>query len=85
MNSPEVKCDIVNIGNDRDVLIIKDLAEMIMKILGNDGRLDEQGAPDGSVSKRIPDLSRIRELGSFAFDTPMEEGLRQTVDYYLNY
>lgn len=83
MNNPRVKCDIVNVGSDQDVLIIKDLAEMIMKILDNDGKLIEEGAPDGSVSKRIPDLSRIRDLGSYVYNTSMDDGLKQTVEYYL--
>ncbi|MGA1822560.1 MAG: NAD-dependent epimerase/dehydratase family protein [Thermoplasmatota archaeon] len=84
MNNPQVRCDVVNVGNDRDVLVIKDLALMIMNILGNDGSLVEEGAPDGSVSKRVPDLKRIRELGSYVYNVSMEEGLQKTVEYYLN-
>ena len=34
------------------------------------------------VLRRIPDVTRMREILGIVADTPLEEGLRKTIEYF---
>jgi UDP-glucose 4-epimerase len=70
--------EIFNIGSN-DEILIKDLAKKIMKVCGRSGEIIELEAPEGSVGRRVPDLSRVMSvLKDFKF-TPLKDGLE---DFY---
>lgn len=71
----------VNLGADHEVAIA-DLAEMIAKLTGFTGTLEwDASKPDGQPRRRV-DASRARELFGFEAQTPLEEGLRRTIEWY---
>ncbi len=72
--------EIVNIGVGEDVSI-KELAELIQKIVGYTGTLElDATKPDGTPRKLL-DVSRLKQLGWVA-PTQLEAGIRQTVEWY---
>jgi GDP-L-fucose synthase len=74
--------DPVNLGADRE-LPIRDLVEIIVKLVGFDGEVRwDASKPDGQP-RRAVDASRAREKFGFVAGTPFEDGLRMTLDWYL--
>ena len=73
--------DPVNLGNGREV-VIKDLVETIARLTGFQGETRWQSdKPDGQPRRQI-DTQRAFERFSFRAQTPLEEGLRKTIDWY---
>jgi len=71
----------VNLGTNEEISI-KDLAELISRLVGFNGELEwDSTRPDGQPRRRI-DASRARELFGFTAQVPLEEGLRRTIAYY---
>lgn len=74
----------VNLGSGQEIRI-KDLAEMIARLTGFAGRLIwDTNMPNGQP-RRALDTSRAEALFGFRARTPLEEGLRATVDWYLRH
>lgn len=72
----------VNLGNDQEVPI-RDLVSLIAAAVGFDGEIRwDTSKPDGQPRRRV-DPRRAKELFGFAASTPFDNGLRQTVDWYL--
>ena len=73
---------LVNIGFGKEITI-KDLAELIKKIVGFEGKLlFDSSKPDGTPRKLL-DVSRMKALG-WQPETSLSEGIRNTYEYYLN-
>ncbi len=73
--------DIINIGVGKD-LTIKDLADLIARIVGFEGELRfDPSKPDGTMQKLL-DVSKLTDLGWQA-KIPLEKGLRLTYEWYL--
>lgn len=73
----------INIGVGTD-LSIRDLAELIAKVVGYDGALEfDTTKPDGTPRK-LMDVSRLHALGWTAA-TPLEVGLQETYEWYLEH
>lgn len=74
----------INLGAD-DELPIKDLVQMIVAIVGFDGEVRwDTSKPDGQPRRRV-DATRAEALLGFRARTAFEDGLRATVDWYLNH
>lgn len=72
--------EITNIGVGEDVSI-KELAELIQRIVGYEGKLEfDTTKPDGTPRKLL-DVSRLKNLGWVA-PTDLETGIRKTVEWY---
>lgn len=70
----------VNIGVGKD-LTIKELAELIKKIVGYEGEIEfDTSKPDGTPRKLL-DVSKIMALG-WEPKISLEEGIRTTVEWY---
>ncbi len=77
-NDPEP----VNIGAGSEI-VIRDLAEMIASLTGFRGRLVwDTAQPDGQP-RRCLDTTRARERFGFIAQTPLEQGLRKTIEWYV--
>ena len=75
--------EIVNIGTGED-LTIRDLAEMIVRVVGFEGKLRfDTLKPDGTPQKLL-NVSRLNKLGWRA-KIPLEEGIRQTYTWYAKH
>jgi GDP-L-fucose synthase len=76
--------DPVNLGSGREISI-KDLAELIASLVGFTGRLSwDHTKPDGQPRRQL-DVSRAQELFGFAARTELEDGLRTTIDWYVEH
>jgi GDP-L-fucose synthase len=70
---------LINIGTGQD-LSIRELAELVCRVIGFDGRLEfDITKPDGTPRKLL-DVSRIQTLGWHA-STSLEEGIRLTYEW----
>jgi GDP-L-fucose synthase len=73
--------DPVNIGTGREILI-RDLVALIVKLTGFKGEVRWQSdKPDGQPRRQL-DTTRAMERFGFQARTSLEEGLRQTIDWY---
>ncbi|MEA2493357.1 MAG: GDP-L-fucose synthase [Thermoleophilaceae bacterium] len=71
----------VNIGTGIETKI-RDLAEMVASAVGFEGEtVWDTSRPDGQPVRYL-DVSRAKELVGFEAETPLDEGLRRTVESY---
>ncbi len=71
----------VNLGSGYEISI-KDLAEMIVRMTGFEGRLAWQTDKPNGQPRRGLDVSRARELFGWEARVPFEEGMRRTIDWF---
>ena len=78
-------CDkeIIHIGNSSEEIAIENLAKLMMDQMGEHFELVECGRRTGSVSRRCPDTSKLRNLTAFSANVNLEQGLRATIQWYL--
>lgn len=74
--------EIYHIGNDSEEIQIRDLAEKVLDVVGHSADLDIQSAPEGSVMRRCPDISKLRSNG-YEPTVSLDEGLQRTAEWYL--
>ena len=71
----------VNLGSAFEISI-KDLAEMIARLTGFEGRIVwDTAQPNGQPRRKLDTGRAEREFG-FKAQTPFEEGLRRTIEWY---
>ena len=74
--------DPVNIGSGRETTI-RELAETICRLMQFKGDIRwDASKPDGQP-RRWLDTSRAQQAFGFSARTPLEDGLRQTIEWYL--
>jgi len=73
--------EIVNIGTGKDISI-KELAELIKKIVGFNGEIKwDTTKPDG-VPKKLLDVTKLNNLG-WNYSIELEQGLKVAYDWYV--
>ena len=82
MAAPRAAGQIVHIGNDRDETNIGDLAKLVLRLAGASPVIEPRPAPAGSVPRRCPDLTRLRDLTGYEPAVTLEEGVRTTYTWY---
>jgi GDP-L-fucose synthase len=71
----------MNLGSGREITI-KALTELVAKLSGFHGTIAwDPSKPDGQP-RRCLDVSRAKEQIGFEAKTPLEEGLRRTIDWF---
>jgi GDP-L-fucose synthase len=71
----------VNLGSGEEIAI-RDLAERIRRLVGFKGEIIwDASRPNGQPRRRL-DVTRARELLGFSAKVSLDEGLRQTIDWY---
>ncbi|QIZ82661.1 GDP-L-fucose synthase [Thalassovita gelatinovora] len=71
----------INVGTGRDISIL-DLARMVARITGFQGRIGtDPGKPDGTM-KKLMDVSRLADMGWTA-QIGLEQGIKQTYEWFL--
>lgn len=74
--------DPINLGTNREVTI-RETVELIATMVGYDGELVwDPTKPDGQPRRRV-DPGRAEQLLGWRAQMPFEEGLRNTIDWYL--
>jgi GDP-L-fucose synthase len=72
----------VNLGSGMEISI-KDLARLIAQLTGFEGEIVwDQSKPDGQPRRRL-DTSKAAQWFGFRASTPFEEGLRRTIEWYV--
>lgn len=72
----------INIGNDLELIPMEELAKTIFKILNHSSKIEIKESPAGSVSKRCPDISKLRKLTGYKPEIMLREGVMRTHHYY---
>jgi len=79
----DLEFDVFNLGTQTEINI-KDLAELIKKISGYEGKLVlDPSKPDGTM-RRVMDMSRLRSIGWKA-QIGLEEGIKSAYDWYASH
>ena len=71
----------VNIGNPGEFTILE-LAEKIIKMTGSKSRIEFRPLPEDDPKTRRPDISLAKEKLGWEPKVPLEEGLKETIDYF---
>jgi UDP-glucose 4-epimerase len=83
MTSSDAINQIYNIGND-EIITIKELAEIIISISGSNSKiLNLPPLPEGDMTRRQPDNSKMRELLNREL-TPLETGIKNVIEARKN-
>jgi len=75
--------EIVNIGVGED-LPIAELAELVRRVVGFQGRIDYDTAKPDGTPRKLVDVSRINALGWRA-GIALEDGIRDTYNWFLEH
>ena len=74
----------VNLGTDEE-MPIRDLVEIITELVGFEGEVRwDTSRPDGQPRRRV-DPSRAKKYFGFEASVPFREGLRRTIDWYVEH
>jgi len=79
----------INVGSDKE-FTIKELAEMMIRISGSPSTLrfvsqeSVYGPSYEDIPRRVPDARLMNEILKVDAKVPLEEGLRQTLEWYRN-
>lgn len=85
--APRALGQVFNIGSSTETKIV-DLARMIRQLVGSDSQIVEVpyrnvfGENFEETRRRVPDVNRAADLLGFRAETPLEEGLRQTIAWF---
>lgn len=71
----------VNIGS-QDELTILGFAELIIKLTGSKSNIIHEALPVDDPKTRRPDSTKARERLGWSTKTTLEDGLRQTIEYF---
>jgi UDP-glucose 4-epimerase len=83
-NTDEKVPHTIHLGS-MDEIVIKDLIEKLFEIAGwHPEELVIHASPQGSVRRRCPDTSKLRDMIGYDTKTTLEEGLRATFEWYKN-
>ncbi len=81
MDSPAEFTGPVNVGNPGEFTMLS-LAEAVLRIVGGRSKLVFMPLPQDDPRQRQPDISLAREKLGWEPKVPLEDGLRETVDYF---
>jgi GDP-L-fucose synthase len=75
--------EAVNLGSGHEISIM-DLTELIARLTGFKGRIEWDAAKPDGQPRRCLDTTKAKNLFGFEAKTPFEEGLQQTIDYFVS-
>lgn len=81
MRSPTEVTGPINLGNPGE-FSIRQLAETVKELTGSRSPLVRKPLPADDPRQRCPDISLAREVLEWAPKTPLEQGLKPTIDYF---
>jgi len=71
----------VNLGNPREMTILQ-FAEAIREITGASDEIVFRPLPQDDPKRRQPDITRAKQLLGWQPEVRLEDGLRNTLDYF---
>jgi len=85
MESEKTDGGTYHIGTHRET-VIQELIETIFKIMQwHPKELDIKKSPEGSVKRRLPDVSKIKRDTGWEAKVELEEGLKKMVEWYIKH
>lgn len=82
METRKTDGEILHIGNNQEEISIENLANKMFKITNFYPRVNIKSAGEGSVLRRCPDLTKIKELIDYQPSVSLEEGLKKDYQWY---
>jgi dTDP-glucose 4,6-dehydratase len=71
----------VNLGNPQEMTILE-FAEGIRRLTGTKAGIVHEPLPEDDPRQRKPDIAKARRILGWEPRVPLEDGLRQTIDYF---
>ena len=71
----------INLGNPTEFSILE-LASLVIEMTGSRSPIVHRPLPRDDPRQRQPDISRAKDLRSWAPTTPLKEGLKPTIAYF---
>lgn len=71
----------VNLGNPEEYAV-SELAEMVLRLTGSRSQIEYRPLPQDDPRQRRPDISLARERLDWTPTVPVEDGLRETIEYF---
>lgn len=84
MASPTEVTGPINMGNPAE-FTIRELAEMVLRMVGGNSRLVQQPLPQDDPRQRQPDITLARHHLAWAPQVRLEQGLEKTVAYFREF
>jgi UDP-glucuronate decarboxylase len=81
MNTPDEVVGPINLGNPVE-FTIKQLAEMVVELVGSKSRLIHAPLPSDDPKQRQPDITLACEILAWEPKVALREGLAKTVVYF---
>ena len=82
MNSEDEVIGPINLGNPGEFTIAA-LAEKIIAMTKSDSVLEWRPLPTDDPCRRRPDIEKAKKILAWAPSTPLEEGLKHTIAYFI--
>jgi UDP-glucose 4-epimerase len=82
LERPEAVGEVFNVGNERSVLTILELAEQIRQLMNADVDINFRPLHYTDVEMRIPNIDKARKLLDWEPNVDLEEGLSRTIAWY---
>ncbi|MGA9526449.1 MAG: SDR family NAD-dependent epimerase/dehydratase, partial [Myxococcaceae bacterium] len=73
--------DPVNIGNPQEMTVLE-FAEAVRAAAGGGGKIVFKPMPKDDPKQRRPDITRAKELLGWAPRVSLQDGLRETIEYF---
>ena len=71
----------VNIGNPEEKTILE-IAQMIVSMTGSKSKIIFQDLPEDDPKRRQPDITLAKSKLNWTPTVPLDDGLRQTIEYF---
>ena len=81
MRTPDEVTGPLNLGNPEE-FTVRELAEKVLELTASQSEIRFAELPSDDPVRRCPDITRARETLGWEPKTPLDTGLRRTVDYF---
>lgn len=85
MESDGANFEVVNIGDDKNEIIIKDLARKLFEIADYYPEIEDMPSPIGSINRRCPTIAKLKKLVGYSPKVNLDEGLFRTYNWYKDF
>lgn len=72
----------VNLGNPREMTILE-FAEQIKQLVRGETAIEFKALPEDDPKRRRPDIAKAKRVLGWEPSVPLEQGLRETLDYFM--
>jgi UDP-glucose 4-epimerase len=82
LERPEAVGEVFNIGNERSVLTVLELATQIRDLMASEAEIKFRPLHYTDVEMRIPNVDKARQLLNWEAKVDLDEGLSRTIAWY---